>query len=174
MNEVAGNNKLRPALIGGASMGVASAIPVVNFLNCACCALVIGGGFLSSYLYLKDQPRSEQAPYGDGAIVGLLAGLIGAVVGAIVSIPFTLMFAGAGMMSALQEAVQSGDLPPELEGLAGLAGAGGLTLGFFFIGLMFNLVIYSIFSTLGGVVGVAVMHKKGNEAEVAPPPPPPV
>ncbi len=35
---------LKPALISGAAFGVAGAIPVINWLNCACCALIIGAG----------------------------------------------------------------------------------------------------------------------------------
>ena len=85
------NNKVKPALIGGASLGVASGIPFLNVLNCACCALVVGGGFLAAWLYLKDQPPSPEPPWGDGAIVGLLAGLFGAAVAVVVDIPFLAM-----------------------------------------------------------------------------------
>jgi len=42
---------LKPALISGVAFGVAGAIPVINWINCACCALIIGCGFLSAFLY---------------------------------------------------------------------------------------------------------------------------
>ena len=40
---------LKPALISGVAFGVAGAIPVVNWINCACCALIIGCGFFAAF-----------------------------------------------------------------------------------------------------------------------------
>ena len=37
-------DKLRPALIGGALIGIISAIPVINWINCFCCAGIMLGG----------------------------------------------------------------------------------------------------------------------------------
>ena len=51
----------------------------MNFANIACCILVVGGGFLAAYLYMKDAPPSAKPPLGDGLKLGLLTGLIGAV-----------------------------------------------------------------------------------------------
>ena len=45
---------LKPALISGVAFGVAGSIPVVNWINCACCALIIGCGFFAAFLYSKD------------------------------------------------------------------------------------------------------------------------
>ena len=53
-----------------------SALPVINLANC-CCAWVLFGGALASYLMQQDHPVPITA--GDGAIVGLLAGVVGAV-----------------------------------------------------------------------------------------------
>ena len=52
MNGSSGNY-LKPSLIAGAAFGAASGIPLLNCANLACCALAIGGGFLASYLWLK-------------------------------------------------------------------------------------------------------------------------
>jgi len=74
---------LKPALISGVAFGVAGAIPVINWINCACCALIIGCGFFAAYLYSKDS-RSAGVPFqpGNGATVGLVSGLVyGAVSG---------------------------------------------------------------------------------------------
>ncbi|MCP4654364.1 MAG: hypothetical protein GY856_02985, partial [bacterium] len=114
MNQVE-PSKLQPALIGGAALGVASAIPFLNCLNCACCALVIGGGFLAAYLYLKDCPPAPEARYGDAATLGLLAGVFGAVVGTLLSIPFRLFFSGMGDMGQLEELLGNFDMPPEAQ-----------------------------------------------------------
>ena len=40
-------NIVTPALIGGVFLGITSALPILHYINCACCALVIGGGILA-------------------------------------------------------------------------------------------------------------------------------
>ncbi len=157
------NAKLKPALIGGVSLGVASAIPIVNWLNCACCALVVGGGVLASYMYMKDQPPSARPPYGDGAIVGLLAGIIGAVVGSVVQIPFTMFSASLGMFSGIESALEEAGAPEQVTEILSGLGAGGFALGAMIVGLFFSLFIYSAFATGGALIGVAVFHKKTTD-----------
>lgn len=158
------NPKLKPALIGGVSLGVASAVPFLNLLNCACCALVIGGGLLGTYLYLKDAPPSAQAPYGDGALIGLMAGIIGAVVNTILQIPFALFTAGVGLVPNIEELLEQADIPEGARGILSALGGGGLSIGFILIGLVVSLFVYAIFATIGGVIGVAVFHKKSEAA----------
>ena len=156
--------KLRPALIGGIALGVASAIPILNFANCFCCALVIGGGALASWLYLKQIPAGVQPPYGDAAILGLMTGAIGAIAGTIASLPFSLMMGKMGYMDQMREALQSADVPPEVnEMLNSLTGA-EMAFPVIFMQMLFSLVIYSIFATIGALIGVAVFHKKAPQA----------
>ena len=69
--------KLQPALLGGVTIGVLSALPVINLANC-CCAWILFGGALSAYLMQQNHPEPIQV--GDGAIAGLLAGVMGAFV----------------------------------------------------------------------------------------------
>ncbi len=175
------NSKLRPALIGGAALGAASAIPPINFLNCACCALVIGGGLLAMYLYMKDSPPAPQPPYGDGAILGLMAGAIGAVVATIVTIPVQLIMASfmnpEGQAQQIREAFDQADLPPAVEQFVINMASPTLNATKLLIGLAMNLVIFGIFAMIGGIIGAAVFHKKGRPmapAPYEPPPPPPV
>ena len=66
-------------------------LPYIQYVNAVCCALYIGGGVLAVYLYLKDAPRSEKTPYGDGAVVGALAGLFGAVATTLATIVLRLL-----------------------------------------------------------------------------------
>ncbi len=172
MNQVE-PGKLQPALIGGVALGVASAIPILSCLNCACCALVIGGGFLAAYLYLKECPPAAEARYGDAAMVGLLAGVFGAVVGTLMSIPVRLLFSGMGDMGQMEELLDNFDLPPEAQdALLNLFG-GELAVGTLFISFFVSLVLYSIFAIIGALIGAAVMHKRQAPAQ-APFPPPPV
>ena len=77
------NPKFKAALIGGGVFGVLAALPYISMLN----ALYIGGGVLAVYFHMKDRPRPEKAPYGDGALVGLIAGAIGGVVTTVLGAP---------------------------------------------------------------------------------------
>ncbi len=152
--------KLRPALIGGIALGVASAIPILNFANCFCCALVIGGGALASWLYLKQVPPGGQPPYGDAAILGLMTGCIGAIAGTLAALPFNLMMGSMGMMDQVQEALETAELPPEMAEIMSNLASGEMTFPIIFFGMFMNLIIDSIFATIGALIGVAVFYKK--------------
>ena len=151
-------NKLRPALIGGTAEGVASAVPVLNILNCACCLLVVGGGVLAAYLYMKDAPPSAKAPLGDGLKLGLLAGLIGAVVFALISIPMAVLT--PDLVSGLGPLVtEHADPPPEIISLLSTP----LPMTIFFS--LMGLIIDPIFCGIGGLIGVAIFNKKPAASE---------
>jgi hypothetical protein len=77
---------LKPALISGVAFGVVAAIPFINLINCACCALIIGCGFFAAFLSSKDNRAAGFAfRAGNGATVGLLSGLVYGVVSGILS-----------------------------------------------------------------------------------------
>ncbi|HJU43873.1 MAG TPA: hypothetical protein VJ691_13690 [Vicinamibacterales bacterium] len=157
--------KFQPALLGGITIGVLSALPVINFANC-CCAWILFGGMLSAYLMQQNHPEPIQI--GDGAIVGLLAGIIGAFVWLLVDVPIRI--AMAPFMSDMSSRIirDLGDMAPEMravfENMAGAPAIGlSLVLGFFVM-----LCASSVFGMLGGLFG-ALMFKK-NQAPVIPPP----
>ena len=163
---------MRAAALAGLALGAASATPILSALNCACCSLVVLGGFLAAYLYFKDAPATPQPQWGDAALVGLFAGLIGAGVTAMLSLPVALLGWGAGMWGSIQEALSDADLPPQLRNLVATMGTGTLAVSAILLSFVFNLFIYGLFSTLGSLLGAAVLHRKQVPA-VAPPPPPP-
>ncbi len=156
-------SKTVPILAGGLFLGALSAIPPISFLNCACCILVIGGGFLASYLYMKDYPSDQpRVTYGDGALLGLLAGLFGAVVDTVISIPIELMFGGFGNQEALDRLRDTLDIPPQLVEFLETMMAGGLSAMGIFFSLVFGGVIFSVFAMVGAVLGVAILGPKGG------------
>jgi len=154
------SSKLRPAAIGGVALGIASAVPILNIVNCACCALVVGGGVLAAFLYMRELPSSTEAPYGDAFLLGILTGVIGAVVGSIVSIPFQLLVGGLGLSENLQRALEDADLPPQIAEIASSFGSGQLALGAILFQLLVSLVVYTIFATVGALLGTAIFHRK--------------
>jgi hypothetical protein len=164
---------LKPALIGGVTLGILSAIPIVNWLNCLCCAWVIGGTMLAANLYVNSSPVA--VTLGRGVGLGLLTGAIGAIVDVLFAIPMHLMLRGMGVnfMEPLREALeQIPNIPPETKDALGSIFAEGNGPGIFVIivGGFFTLIVYSIVGMLGGALGVALFEKRKPGTIGGPPP----
>ncbi len=155
--------RLQPALLAGLFIGAMSGLPIINMGNCCCCMWVIGGGVLA--VYLRRQNASVAITSADGALLGLMAGAIGAIVGALISIPVQMLM-GPMMQNVLERALSANqDLPPELRDAMTRFGT---MSGYAVVGALLNLVVYSIFGLLGGLLGVAIFNRN------APPAPPTV
>jgi hypothetical protein len=155
------SSRLQPALWGGLFIGVLSALPLVGAGNCCCCLWVLVGGALAAYLRQQNNPYQIDAA--EGAIVGLMAGAIGGVVYVILSIPFQ-MITGPMQQAWMERALSNNpDVTPEMRDFIERLTTGA---GFRLIGAMVWLVVFSVFGTLGGVIGAAVFKKN------LPPPPP--
>jgi hypothetical protein len=165
--------RVRAASLAGLALGAASATPLLNFLNCACCSLVLLGGVFASYLYFKDVPSTPQVEWGDAALVGLFAGLLGAAVTAVLSFPLAMLGLGAGMWDVVQKTLSGPDVPPSLRDAFATFGPATLAVGAILISFVMNLFVYGLFSTLGALLGAALLHRRATVVPVAPPPPPP-
>jgi tetrahydromethanopterin S-methyltransferase subunit G len=154
---------LKPALIGGSSAGFAAGLPMVGALNCACCALIVAGGFLASFLYSKACANAGvEFRAGKGAGLGLFAGLFYAVVSTVVSAIFNRVDADA--VDRMMEALDRPDIPPEFaDGFVRFMELIASPIGIL-IAFLIGLVLASIFSTLGGLIGGSVF-----KVEAAPP-----
>lgn len=155
------SSRTQAILIGGAFIGVLSALPVISLANC-CCLWVVGGGMVAVYLLQQGQPHPVEV--GDGAVVGCLAGVCGGFVYALVSVPVQL--ASQPMQRQVAEMLRGNpDVPPEVvEMVEQLSSAGPLSI---LVGLMFMLLLGVIFSTLGGVLG-AVLFRRGPAVPARP------
>ena len=157
---------LKSTLIGGALFsGFVSGLPVVGALNCACCALVVGGGFLAAYLYSKECSGAGVAfKPGNGALIGLVAGLFYAIVASIVSgiVRLIMPTDPDQIIDMLEQAgVPSESIDIAAKWIESSTGIMGLIFGFFIA-----LLLAAIFSTIGGLIG-------GAAFKVEPPPPVP-
>ena len=161
---------LPAALAGGLFLGIFSGIPILNCLNCACCLMVIGGGLLSSFIYLRSYPLSlPQVTYGDGAVLGVLTGLCGTVFWAFihVSIMFLKGLMGISMagMESLREALSTPGIPPEVRELLenifeNYLFSDSLTPFLLIFSVLMIAVISVLFATIGSIIGVALFQKK--------------
>ena len=142
-------------------MGVLSALPLVSAGNLCCCLWVVSGGVVAAYLLQQNQQTPVTA--GDGALVGLLAGLVGAGVYLVLSIPITILIAPMerAVMRRLME--NAGNMPPAFRDYMGTSIGGGLRI---FFGFVMMLCAGSIFSTLGGLLGVAMFRKRPSAGPI--------
>lgn len=162
---------LQPALIGGVTVGVLSALPIVNLANICCCAWIVFGGGVSAYLLQQQRPAPISA--GDGALVGLMAGAIGACVWLVIEIPLSLAMVPL-QQSLIDSALQnSQDLPPGLVAWMETVGTGAARGAGMIFGFLVMLFVGSPFAMVGGLVG-ALFFKKTSPPPVptdwAPPP----
>jgi hypothetical protein len=145
-------------------MGVLSALPIISAGNVCCCLWVVSGGLVAAYLLQQNQPAPITAA--DGALVGLLAGLIGALVAFVVSIPVSILVAPMERAMAERALAMAGTMPPEVREMLEQYGQGQSNPGFVgmailrLVGLFIFLIVGSIFSTLGGLLGAAIFAKK--------------
>src|SRR5262249_44930081 len=142
---------LRPALIAGVVVGIVSAVPGLNLVNCFCCGWVIAAGVVAAYLYMKQSPTA--CTLGQGVGLGALTGVIGAVVDTIFSIPIHFLIVGIGISSAgqLREALERiPNLPPEVrDALLPIFSGGAASTLLFVLGGLVKVVPYAIAGMLG-------------------------
>jgi uncharacterized membrane protein YeaQ/YmgE (transglycosylase-associated protein family) len=160
--------KLQPAVLGGAFMGVLSALPFVSYANACCCLWVVVGGLLAAWVMQQNHPYAITTA--DGALVGLLAGLFGALIGTAISLlmaPFQrqldlYMF---GRMSEMM-----GEIPPMIEQVIEQRRSGpAVNIAAAVAGLFFTAIIYPIFALLGGLLGAALFKRNALSAPLMPP-----
>jgi hypothetical protein len=144
-------DKLQPALLGGAVMGVLSALPIVSAGNVCCCLWVVAGGVVAAYLLQQNQ--TQPITPADGALVGFLAGIIGAVVTVALSIPITFLARPFEQEILERLAEMTGVEPQAVEWNLATAVAAIV------LGGAVMLVIGAVFSTLGGLAGAALFRK---------------
>ena len=149
---------VQPALIGGAVVGVLSALPLISAGNLCCCLWVISGGVVAAYVLQLNQTTPITS--GDGALAGLFAGLVGAAIYLVLSIPISMLMAPMER-AIMNRVIESGDVPPEFrEFLTGYRGGAFRLL----TGFISMLVAGAIFSTLGGLLGTAIFKKSSPPA----------
>ena len=174
-------SKLRPAILGGLIIGAISGIPGLSLLNCCCCAGILLGGALSVYFY-KQEFTDEMPPLesSDALILGIVAGIIGALIttilGATISLilgPVETRMMSSFMEKLMQKLEDRGSLPPgtidNMRDQFEQAIKEGGSLSGILRSLIYALILYPIFSMLGGLIGFGIFGKK---KQIPHPPPP--
>lgn len=153
---------LKPALVSGVAFGIAGAIPVINWINCACCALIIGCGLLAAYLQ-SQQCRTAGVEFraGAGAQVGLVSGLIYGVVTTLVSAVLNVALGIGDWQQMIEQMEQYGTMDPEvMDQISRFMETTGPAVLVLF-GLFLSLLLGAIFATIGGLIGGSVFKVEG-------------
>jgi hypothetical protein len=147
-------SKHQPALLGGLFIGVMSTLPVVSSFNACCCLWVLCGGAL--VVYLQQQRTAEPVETGDAVIGALIAGVVGAVIAGLGTM---LLFSAGGDMvqDQVRMALDNPDVPPEVRDMV-MRFTEGQNIALF--GFLINLPLFSVFSIIGALIGLAIFRKK--------------
>jgi hypothetical protein len=167
---------LIPVLIGGAAMALVSYIPYVSFINCACCAGIMGGAVLGVWFYKKSYPSDQAFGPKQGAKIGALSGIVGAVVYTLLSITlFSGMSPGdaAEFDQALEESIAQmeaqGQDPAAVEQVSNMIKnvmESPMLLSVIILG--FSLIIFIGFGAIGGAIGGKIFKSVPVEPEIPP------
>ena len=156
---------LQPALAGGMFLGLLSSIPIIQAGNCLCCMWVLGGGGLAAYM-LMQQRSTGGVSFGDGAFAGVMSGLIGAVVATLISIPTKLFMSRflAGQQSAMEEALREYPIDEATRELLLRMASPEVSVVTILPTFIMNLIIFSLFAMIGGILTVAIVNNQRARA----------
>ncbi len=168
----------KPALIGGAIVGLLSVMPILQTLSACFCFWAWVGGAVAAKLLINSS--SHPITPRDGAKVGLMAGLFGAVIYFVIETPIAIWQIPV-MMETAEKIIAEKIIkdPQAAELYRKIAQTQSLRIIFAalftFIGALFTIV----FTVLGGMVGAKLFEKRQNQSPPSqypsdyPPPPPP-
>ncbi len=175
---------LRPTLTAGVLFGAVGAIPFLNLINCACCILVVGCGFVAARLY-GGQCRRDGVAFqpGTGAMVGLIAGAFYAMTETLLETAIQLTIgnpAARAMLSVLDSLPGlTSENRDSLEQMMRQSADATPSVGTFVVSFFVMVLIAAVFSTIGGLIGGTVFRYSpppptapGVPDEYVPPPPP--
>jgi hypothetical protein len=162
------NKKYLAALVCGFAASVLTTIPGLEGI--ACCTLVpIASGF-SVFLFKKSQPDLLKIETGTGLLLGFLTGIIAAIFASSFEIVITLLTRSSDLIASMPEAekvIKDMNLGPAAEESMNILKqmvteikANGFSFIYSLIITITNLITYSIFGALGGLVGTAILNKR--------------
>ena len=164
------NNRNLSALVCGFAAAVLTVIPGVE--SFACCLIVpIASGF-SVALFKKSNVELNKIQTGTGVMLGLLTGIFAAVFAGVFEIILTLITKSNDLVAALpqtEQMIRNMNLGPAAEDALGLLRqmvneieSTGFSFIYSVIIIVTNLITYTIFGMLGGVIGTVIINKRNS------------
>ena len=164
------NKKYLSALVCGFGAAVLTTIPGVQTI--ACCLLVPVASAISIFLYKKSQPELIKIQMGTGIFLGLLTAVFAALFASGFEIIITYITRTSDLVTSMPQAekvVKDMNLGPAaeesmeiLKQMVSEIQSKGFSFLYAFLITTTNLITYSIFGMLGGLIGTAVINKRNQ------------
>ena len=165
------NKKYLSALVCGFGAAVLTTIPGIE--SVACCLLVpVASGF-SIGLYKKSHPDILKIQTGTGVLLGLLTGVFAALFASAFEVILTFITKTNDLIVAMPQTeklirdMNLGQAAEEslkvLRQMANEIQSKGFSLLYSVMITLANLITYTIFGMLGGVLGTAIINRRSNQ-----------
>lgn len=164
------NKKYLSALVCGFGASVLTTIPGVQTI--ACCLLVPVASAISIFLYNKSQTELVKIQTGTGIFLGLLTAVFAALFASGFEIIITYITRTSDLVTSMPQAekvVKDMNLGPAaeesmeiLKQMVSEIQSKGFSFLYAFLITTTNLITYSIFGMLGGLIGTAVINKRNQ------------
>jgi hypothetical protein len=162
------NKKYISALVCGFAAAVLSIIPGLESI--ACCLFVpVASGFAVA-LYKKSSSEINRINTGTGVLIGLLTGIVAALLAVLFEMILTYITKTNDLIVAMPDSekmIKDMNLGPTAEEALNLLRrmvneiqTTGFSFFYLIIITIMNLITYTIFGILGGVVGTVIINKR--------------
>lgn len=162
------NNKYLPALVSGFGAAVLTTVPGMEGI--ACCLLVPVASGISIVLYKKSQRGLIKIETGTGVLLGLLTAIFAALFASGFEIIITYFTRTSDLVTSLPQAesvIKQMNIGPEAEESIKLLKqmisdiqSTGFSFFYALLITLVNLIFYSIFGMIGGVIATAILNKR--------------
>ncbi len=149
--------------VGGLVAGALNSIPILNFINCFCCAGIMLGGAVALIYYDRSFTVREYINPATAVTVGITAGLFGAFISLGIDYVIYINFGHweLDFMYDVLEAIE--EVPPVIEEML-YELEQDLQAGFIWGSLIFrNLILMPIFCLIGAVITRVYINKNREE-----------
>ena len=150
--------------VGGLVAGALNSIPILNFINCFCCAGIMLGGAVALIYYDRSFTVREYINPATAVTVGITAGLFGAFISLGIDYLIYINFGHweLDFMYDVLEAIE--EVPPVIEEML-YELEQDLQAGFIWGSLLFrNLILMPIFCLIGAVITRVYINKNREES----------
>jgi hypothetical protein len=164
------NRKYLSALVCGFGAAVLTTIPGIQTI--ACCLLIPIASVISIFLFKKSQPGLLKIRTGTGILLGILTAVFAALFASGFEIIITYITRTSDLVTSMPQAeqvVKDMNLGPAaeesievLKQMVREIQSKGFSFLYAFLITTTNLITYSIFGMLGGLIGTAVINKRSQ------------
>ena len=154
------------SIIGGTVVGVISAVPFLNFINCFCCIGVVAGGAIALIYYDRTLESREFIATATTITIGISTGIAAAFISLLFEWIIFLQFGNWYAELILKIAENLEEIPPELQKMIETIEEEG-QYGFSWTAILFrNVIVMPIFCIVGSFITRLYLNKNRSEDNI--------